>query len=286
LTPEALLHGIADNPTAVHTVQPRAVSISQATELGTVYTPDELRALSTTARSHGLLLHMDGARFANAVASLGCTPAEASAGVDVLSFGATKNGALAAEAVVFFDRDHAADFEFRRKRAGHLFSKMRYVAAQWLAYLDDGLWLRLAARANAHARRIGEAAGTLRLEQVEANEIFLRLTTAEAESLRSCVSEKFDSSVMAGLKPESQVRLHKMSNHLSRVTHANFACHVLRICIKSRLDFLLASMNPRDQLIDFPTVLICKGCPGGRRNTRLFKYLGLPYSSAMEAFTH
>jgi threonine aldolase len=192
LTPEALLRGIADNPTAVHTVQPRAVSISQATELGTVYTPDELRALSTTARSHGLLLHMDGARFANAVASLGCTPAEASAGVDVLSFGATKNGALAAEAVVFFDRDRAADFEFRRKRAGHLFSKMRYVAAQWLAYLDDGLWLRLAARANAHARRIGEAAGTLRLEQVEANEIFVRPGAAGIASLRSQGFEFYD----------------------------------------------------------------------------------------------
>ena len=180
LTPDALLRGIADNPTAVHTVQPRAVSVSQATELGTVYTPDELRALSATARSHGLLLHMDGARFANAVVSLGCSPAEASAGVDVLSFGATKNGALAAEAVVFFDRDRAADFEFRRKRAGHLFSKMRYVAAQWLAYLDDGLWLRLAARANAHARRIGEAAGALRLERVEANEIFVRPGPARA----------------------------------------------------------------------------------------------------------
>jgi threonine aldolase len=155
LTPEALLRGIAENPTAVHTVQPRAVSISQATELGTIYTPDELKALSATAHANGLLLHMDGARFANAVASLGCKPAEASgaSGVDVLSFGATKNGALAAEAVVFFDPARAADFEFRRKRAGHLFSKMRYVAAQWLAYLEDDLWLRLAARANAHARR-------------------------------------------------------------------------------------------------------------------------------------
>lgn len=194
LTPEALLRGIADNPTAVHTVQPRAVSISQATELGTVYTPDELRGLSTTARSHGLLLHMDGARFANAVASLGCTPAEAScaSGVDVLSFGATKNGALAAEAVVFFDPDRAAGFEFRRKRAGHLLSKMRYVAAQWLAYLDDDLWLRLAARANAHARRIGEAAGAMRLEQVEANEIFVRPGAAGIASLRSQGFEFYD----------------------------------------------------------------------------------------------
>jgi threonine aldolase len=194
LTPEALLRGIADNPTAVHTVQPRAVSISQATELGTVYTPDELRALSATAHAHGLLLHMDGARFANAVASLGCTPAEASgaSGVDVLSFGATKNGALAAEAVVFFDPARATDFEFRRKRAGHLFSKMRYVAAQWLAYLDDDLWLRLAARANAHARRIGEAAGALRLEPVEANEIFVRPGAAGIASLRSQGFEFYD----------------------------------------------------------------------------------------------
>ena len=194
LTPTALLRGIADNPTAVHTVQPRAVSISQATELGTVYRPAELRALSDTAHAHGLLVHMDGARFANAVASLGCTPAAASAasGVDVLSFGATKNGALAAEAVVFFDPARAADFEFRRKRAGHLFSKMRYVAAQWLAYLDDGLWLRLAARANAHARRIGEDAGTLLLQLVEANEIFVRPGAAGIAALRGQGFEFYD----------------------------------------------------------------------------------------------
>jgi threonine aldolase len=194
LTPEALLRGIAENPTAVHTVQPRAVSISQATELGTIYTPDELKALSATAHANGLLLHMDGARFANAVASLGCKPAEASgaSGVDVLSFGATKNGALAAEAVVFFDPARAADFEFRRKRAGHLFSKMRYVAAQWLAYLEDDLWLRLAARANAHARRIGEAAGALRLEPVEANEIFVRPGAAGIAALRAQGFEFYD----------------------------------------------------------------------------------------------
>lgn len=194
LTPDALLRGIAENPTAVHTVQPRAVSISQATELGTIYTPDELKALSAAAHANGLLLHMDGARFANAVASLGCTPAEASgaSGVDVLSFGATKNGALAAEAVVFFDPARAADFEFRRKRAGHLFSKMRYVAAQWLAYLEDDLWLRLAARANAHARRIGEAAGALRLEPVEANEIFVRPGAAGIAALRAQGFEFYD----------------------------------------------------------------------------------------------
>lgn len=194
LTPDALLRGIADNPTAVHTTQPRAVSISQATELGTVYRPAELAALADTAHAHGLALHMDGARFANAVASLGCTPAAAScaSGVDVLSFGATKNGALAAEAVVFFDPVRAADFEFRRKRAGHLFSKMRYVAAQWIAYLEDGLWLRLAGRANAQASLIGEAAGGLLLQPVEANEVFVRPGAAGIAALRSQGFEFYD----------------------------------------------------------------------------------------------
>ena len=194
LTPAALLRGIADNPTAVHTVQPRAVSISQATELGTVYRPEELKALSDTAHAHGLALHMDGARFANAVAFLGCTPAEASwrSGVDVLSFGATKNGALAAEAVVFFDPARAADFELRRKRAGHLFSKMRYVGAQWLAYLEDGLWLRLATRADALARRIGDAAGDLRLQPVEANEVFVRPGASGIAALRAQGFEFYD----------------------------------------------------------------------------------------------
>lgn len=175
LTPAALARGIADHPTSVHTVQPRAVSISQATELGTVYRPDELQALSTLAHAHGLAVHMDGARFANAIAFLGCSPAEATwrAGIDVLSFGATKNGTMAAEAVVFFDPDRAVDFEFRRKRAAHLFSKMRFLSVQLLAYLEDGLWLQLAARANAHAQRLAGAAGNLLLQPVEANEVFV-----------------------------------------------------------------------------------------------------------------
>ena len=152
------------------------MSISQATELGTVYRPHELQALSTLAHAHGLAVHMDGARFANAIAFLGCSPAEATwrAGIDVLSFGATKNGAMAAEAVVFFDPDRAADFEFRRKRAAHLFSKMRFLSVQLLAYLEDGLWLQLAARANANARRLAGAAGDLLLQPVEANEVFVR----------------------------------------------------------------------------------------------------------------
>jgi threonine aldolase len=194
LTPAALARGLDDLPTSVHTVQPRAVSISQATELGTVYRPDELLALSTLAHVRGLRVHMDGARFANAMAFLGCSPADATwrSGVDVLSFGATKNGAMAAEAVVFFDQAQAADFEFRRKRAAHLFSKMRYVSAQLLAYVEDGLWLRLAAGANAHARRIGHAAGSLLLHPVEANEVFVRPGAAGIAALRAQGFEFYD----------------------------------------------------------------------------------------------
>ena len=187
LTAAALARGIADHPTSVHTVQPRAVSISQATELGTVYRPHELQALSTLAHAHGLAVHMDGARFANAIAFLGCSPAEATwrSGIDVLSFGATKNGAMAAEAVVFFDPDRATDFEFRRKRAAHLFSKMRFLSVQLLAYLEDGLWLQLAARANANARRLADAAGDLLLQPVEANEVFVRLGADGIAALRA-----------------------------------------------------------------------------------------------------
>jgi threonine aldolase len=180
LTPaaiEARLHGKG----VVHHAQPAAISITQATEAGTVYSPDEVTALGALARRHGLVLHMDGARFANAVATLGCTPAEATwrAGVDVLSFGATKNGALAAEAVVFFDPARAGDLAYRRKRAGHLFSKMRFLSAQLEAYLEDELWLRNARHANAMAARLAGGLTTLpgaRLrEPVEANEVFIEL---------------------------------------------------------------------------------------------------------------
>lgn len=165
----------------VHHVQPSAVTLTQATESGTVYTPAEVAALSEVARSHGLPVHMDGARFANAVARLGCSPADLTwrAGVDVLSFGATKNGALAAEAVVFFKPELARSFAFRRKRAGHLFSKMRFLSAQFDAYLEGDLWLRLATHANAMADRL--AAGLAALpgadlrDPVEANEIFISL---------------------------------------------------------------------------------------------------------------
>lgn len=142
----------------VHSVQPAALTLTQATECGTVYRPNEIRALADLAHDRGLAVHMDGARFANAVVTTGAAPADLTwrAGVDVLSLGATKNGAMAAEAVVFFDRERADRFQFRRKRSGHLFSKMRFLSAQLDAYLADGLWLANAGQANAMASRLAE----------------------------------------------------------------------------------------------------------------------------------
>lgn len=174
----------------VHHVSPSAVSISQATEWGTVYAPDELRSLAEAAHKHGLRLHMDGARFANAVAHLGCSPAEASwkNGVDVLTFGATKNGALAAEAVMFFDAALARDFELRRKRAGHLWSKLRYMSAQLCACLENELWLRHGRQANAMAKRLADGLrqrGVELVQAVEANEVFALLGAKTIASLRS-----------------------------------------------------------------------------------------------------
>lgn len=160
---------------------PFSVSITQSTEMGTLYRIDEIRAISAVARGHRLSVHMDGARFANAVAALDEQPAAVTceAGVDVLSFGATKNGAMGAEAVIFFDRHHAAEFAVRRKRGGHLVSKQRYVSAQLLAYLENDLWLRNARHANAMATRLAEGLGNLagvRIQcRVEANEVFILL---------------------------------------------------------------------------------------------------------------
>jgi len=168
----------------VHHSQPAAISLSQASEAGTCYRPADISAIAEVARAHGLRVHMDGARFANALAFLGASPAEISwrAGVDVLSFGASKNGALAAEAVIIFDRSLAAEFAFRRKRGGHLFSKMRFLSAQLEAYLTDDLWFRHARHANAMARRLAdgleELAGVQLCHPVEANEIFLHAPEA------------------------------------------------------------------------------------------------------------
>jgi threonine aldolase len=187
MDPQALEQAIAAHPASVHTVQPAAVTLTQATELGTAYRPQELAALSAVARAHGLRVHMDGARLANAIDFLDCHPGDVTwrAGVDVLSFGATKNGALAAEAVVFFDLGLVRDFELRRKRAGHLLSKSRYAAAQLLTYVQTGLWRTHAGRANRLAQRIAVAAGARLAHPVEANELFLDLGVAGKAALRA-----------------------------------------------------------------------------------------------------
>jgi threonine aldolase len=178
---------LTDHGVSVHSVQPASVSITQASECGTIYQPDEISTIADTCHTRGLKLHMDGARFANALVSLGVSPAELTwkVGVDVLSFGATKNGALAAEAVVFFNADLARDFELRRKRAAHLFSKMRYLSAQLLACLEGGFFLENATRANALAARVGSAAGSRLMYPVQANAAFLRFSPGEKEALRA-----------------------------------------------------------------------------------------------------
>lgn len=181
-TVRAALDSIRDD---VHQVQVHALALTQATEYGLCYRPGELAALASLARQRGLRLQMDGARFANAAAFLGCSPAEACGEVDALSFGCVKNGAMSAEAMVFFDHALADIARFRRKRAGHLQSKGRYLAAQLLAMLEADLWLANARAANAAAAEIGAAASERLLHPVEANEVFVRCTAAERDALRS-----------------------------------------------------------------------------------------------------
>ena len=165
----------------LHGQMMRAISIAQATELGTVYSPGEVEASGAFARTRRMLLHMDGARFANAVASLGCAPKTITwkAGVDVLTFGGTKNGVAAGELVIFFDKKISADFQYRAKQAGHLGSKMRFLAAPWLALLNGDLWLRNARHANDAARelarRLQNEAGVETVFPVESNAVFVRL---------------------------------------------------------------------------------------------------------------
>jgi threonine aldolase len=190
LTPTAV-DALAGQGRGVHSVRPRVLSLTQATEMGTVYTPGELGALSETARRHGLAVHMDGARFANAVAALGCSPADLSwrAGVDVLCFGGVKNGLAAGEAVLFFDKEQAREFEWRVKQAGHLNSKMRLVTAPWVGLLQSGAWLRNARHANAMARRLWDAIaqtpGVAAMAPVESNGVFATLDAAVQERLRA-----------------------------------------------------------------------------------------------------
>ncbi|MBX9859557.1 MAG: low specificity L-threonine aldolase [Sphingomonas sp.] len=178
----------------VHQVQPHVVSITNATEYGRVYTPAEVAAIGDLARARGLGLHMDGARFANAVAHLGCTPAAVTwrAGVDALSFGFIKNGGMLAELLIFFHPELADATLYRRKRAGMLLSKGRYLAAQVLAMLDDDVWLRNARAANAGAAMLAQAAGDRLIHPVEANEVFLKVTADEAAALRALGFDFYD----------------------------------------------------------------------------------------------
>ncbi len=187
LTPAAIEDILATVGPGVHWVKPAAISITQATERGRVYTPAEVTAIGLLAREHRLWLQMDGARFANAVAFLGCSPAAVScdAGVHALSFGCVKNGGMGAEAIVFFDEGLAEIALYRRKRAGHLQCKGRFLAAQLLAMLENNLWLENALAANQAAALISHGAADRLLEPVESNQLFLRTTAAERAALRA-----------------------------------------------------------------------------------------------------
>ncbi len=189
LTPDAVI-SLAVTPHDEHSSRPRALALTQATELGTLYSPVELEALCATAHARGMKVQLDGARFANAVASLRCAPADISwrAGVDVLCLGGTKNGLPFGEAILFFDNSLAEEFARRRKQGGQLASKMRFLAAPWLGALQDGAWLRHAAHANAMARRlatgVGSLAGARLLAPVQANGVFVDLPAAAIDVVR------------------------------------------------------------------------------------------------------
>jgi threonine aldolase len=188
LTP-AGIHELATKRQDIHYPKPRVVTVTQPTETGRVYSLAELKEISAACKQHGLLLHMDGARFANACASLGCSPAELSwkSGVDVLCFGGTKNGMAVGEAVIFFDRALAVDFDYRCKQAGQLASKMRFLAAPWVGMLESGSWLRNAQHANECARYFaGQVRDIPRVRIVgpaDANTVFLEAEDAILERL-------------------------------------------------------------------------------------------------------
>lgn len=190
LTPEGI-ERLVNRRGDVHYPKPRAVSLTQSTELGTVYAPDEVKAVWSVCRDLGLRMHMDGARFANAVASLGVAPKAITwqAGVDVLCFGGTKNGSHVGDAVVFFNHDLAREFDFRCKQAGQLASKMRFLAAPWVGMLESGAWLRHAAHANAMAAllhdEIAAIPGARILCPRQANAVFVELPTSVIEALRT-----------------------------------------------------------------------------------------------------
>ena len=204
-----LARRLAAWPIGVHHGRPAVLSISQANEYGRIYSVAEVTALAEVAHAHGLALHMDGARLANAVARLGCTLAEITwkAGVDVLSFGATKGGCAMAETIVSFHPEKREELAFRRKRAGHLISKSRFVAAQFEAWLDGGHWLDLATHANAMADRLAAGLRTATAARLawepQANEVFAVMRPATAERLKAAGSHFYDWST-AGLAAEDQ----------------------------------------------------------------------------------
>lgn len=192
LTPAAIRAVIDPIRDDVHQVQPHAISITQASEYGRCYTPEELAEIGALAKERGVGLHVDGARFANAVADLGCSPTEAIGPAQALSFGCVKNGGMSAEAIVFFDPKLADSVRYRRKRAGHLQSKGRYLAAQLLAMLEGDLWLTNARAANDAAQAIAAEARSRLLHPVEANEVFVQLTATERDALRGQGYEFYD----------------------------------------------------------------------------------------------
>ncbi len=171
----------------LHSPKPHVISVTQATELGTVYRPEELEAVATFAKEHSLLVHMDGARFANAVASLGCEPKEITwrRGVDVLAFGGTKNGAATGELVVFFNRDLAREFDYRAKQGAQLASKMRFIAAPWVGLLSGDVWLKNARHANEAAKKLAELLGNDLVFPRESSALFLRLADEKFAQLHA-----------------------------------------------------------------------------------------------------
>ncbi len=176
----AQVEAVLQRQTGVHSPKPRVISLTQATELGTVYQRDEIGRISEFARTHSLLMHMDGARFANAVAALACSPKAITweAGIESLCFGGTKNGTAAGELVVFFKKELALEFDYRAKQAGQLASKMRFLAAPWAGLLNADVWLQNARRANERARMLAEKLTALGLPLAfpcEASAVFLRL---------------------------------------------------------------------------------------------------------------
>jgi threonine aldolase len=198
LTPQSVTAKLASMVHGEHGAKPSAISLTNATELGTVYTPSEIKALSDATRSRGIRMHMDGARFANALVSLGCTPAEMTwkAGVDVLSFGGTKNGGMILESVVFFDTSLAEDFLYRRKRGMQLVSKGRFLSSQMLAYLRDDVWLPNARKANSLAQTLAKGlqnSNRVRLSNpTQANEVFAFMPRALYDALHAKGAHFYD----------------------------------------------------------------------------------------------